>query len=108
MYHVNITDIDDKIILRARRNKLLSDYAALRAKETGAGLATTVSDIQTAIDAKEKKLQGKLDAFTATVQSDSKAAKEQETKRAETALKLSNTSLVKTKVDAILRVNELG
>ena len=26
IYHVNITDIDDKIILRARQNKLMQDY----------------------------------------------------------------------------------
>jgi len=28
LYQINITDIDDKIILRARRNKLLDDYRA--------------------------------------------------------------------------------
>ncbi len=27
-YHVNITDIDDKIILRARRNHLLKEFTA--------------------------------------------------------------------------------
>eukprot|EP01047_Picozoa_sp_COSAG01_P072581 COSAG01_NODE_11580_length_1900_cov_3.825097_2_plen_31_part_01 len=28
LYHINITDIDDKIILRARHNKLLADFQA--------------------------------------------------------------------------------
>lgn len=27
LYQINITDIDDKIILRARQNKLLADFA---------------------------------------------------------------------------------
>lgn len=28
LYHVNITDVDDKIIKRARRNKLIVDFLA--------------------------------------------------------------------------------
>merc|ERR1719399_1741776 len=41
-YQMNITDIDDKIILRARRNKLVADFGAAAAKRPLAEVAAEV------------------------------------------------------------------
>lgn len=40
-YHVNITDVDDKIIKRARRNKLISDLLAEHTNDASAGESLT-------------------------------------------------------------------
>lgn len=52
---VNVTDIDDKIILRARRNKLVADYAA-----SGKGIDQVKADATSAANAFEAKLLAKL------------------------------------------------
>lgn len=41
-YHVNITDVDDKIIKRARRNKLIADLLAEHTNDASAGESLTV------------------------------------------------------------------
>ena len=55
---VNVTDIDDKIILRARRNKLLADYRA-KAKP----VAEVKADVAAAAEAFAAKLAAKLAAL---------------------------------------------
>ena len=58
LYQVNITDVDDKIILRARQNKLMDDYKAQVEKE---GEYTKVSAyVQTAMVNMKTKLESKL------------------------------------------------
>ena len=56
LYQINITDIDDKIILRARRNKLLADYAGA----AGLTLATVQRDVEAALERAGAKLRAKL------------------------------------------------
>jgi cysteinyl-tRNA synthetase len=55
LYQVNITDVDDKIILRARQNKLMADYKA-EVKEYG----PVQKYVQTAMAAMRQKLEGKV------------------------------------------------
>lgn len=54
-YQMNVTDIDDKIILRARRNKLLADYRA-----ANKALADVTADVDAAMLAMDAKLAAKL------------------------------------------------
>jgi len=58
-FQINITDIDDKIILRSRQNKLFSDFCEGATKMDDATLRKTVD---AAMDTAEKKLQGKKPA----------------------------------------------
>lgn len=55
LYQVNITDVDDKIILRARQNKLIADYKAEKK-----AFPEVKSDVEAAISAMHAKLQGKI------------------------------------------------
>jgi len=55
LYQLNITDVDDKIILRARQNKLMADYQS----ETQ-DLATVQADVEVAMAALHQKLQQKV------------------------------------------------
>ena len=54
-YQMNVTDIDDKIILRARRNKLVRDYRA-----EGRPIADVRADVDAAAAAFDAKLRAKL------------------------------------------------
>jgi len=54
-YQLNITDIDDKIILRARRNKLLADYRAACKP-----FADVAADVDAAAAAMGRKMAEKL------------------------------------------------
>lgn len=54
-YQVNITDIDDKIILRARRNHLLAEFAA----DTTVTIEQFHTTVQSALAAREVKLRKK-------------------------------------------------
>lgn len=58
LYQVNITDVDDKIILRARQNKLIQDYTAevLQAND----MAALETYMQQAMIAMRQKLEGKV------------------------------------------------
>ncbi|CAJ1943034.1 unnamed protein product [Cylindrotheca closterium] len=62
LYQVNITDVDDKIILRARQNKLIDDYT------TGAvaknDVAAVKEYINGAVTAKRAKLDEKVDTLS--------------------------------------------
>ena len=57
IYHSNITDIDDKIILKARRNKLVGDYSE---ENKVAKFADVVKYVDAATAAVGKKLAEKL------------------------------------------------
>jgi cysteinyl-tRNA synthetase len=61
-YQLNITDIDDKIILRARRNKLLADY-----RGAGKPLAEVQADVDAAVIAYDRKMAAKLAELSATL-----------------------------------------
>ena len=54
---VNVTDIDDKIIARARKNKLLADY---KAQHSQAQLADVKREVGQAVEAWDGKQQAKL------------------------------------------------
>ena len=65
---INVTDVDDKIIARARRNKLLADYTAKReaeakvdAAKAAAALKKEVEEATAAFDAKMQKKLAKLE-----------------------------------------------
>jgi hypothetical protein len=57
LYHSNITDIDDKIILKARRNKLVGDYTE---ENKGAVFANVVKYTDEAMATTGTALQAKL------------------------------------------------
>jgi len=86
LYQINITDIDDKIILRARRNKLLADFKA----EHAADYAAVESAVGASLDAKGQKLDKKMAALAATelpADAPSREREMHETEKAAAALK---------------------
>lgn len=86
LYQINITDIDDKIILRARRNKLLADFKA----EHAADYAAVESAVGASLDAKGQKLDNKMAALAATelpADAPSREREMHETEKAAAALK---------------------
>lgn len=64
-FHVNITDVDDKIILQARRNHLVKEYLQ-REKPTLGALQLLVSG---AVQASQAKTQTKVDEMAAELAS---------------------------------------
>ena len=58
LYQVNITDVDDKIILRARQNKLMADYK--QEKTTEDNFTIVKADVQMAVASMHEKLEGKI------------------------------------------------
>jgi cysteinyl-tRNA synthetase len=62
LVQINITDIDDKIIKRARRNKLIDDYSAENTKVEGAEVTKKVlADMENAITESKANLDAKAD-----------------------------------------------
>jgi cysteinyl-tRNA synthetase len=57
-YQLNVTDVDDKIILRARRNKLLADYVAAK---PGAG--SVKKDLDAILPKLREKAEGNVKAM---------------------------------------------
>lgn len=55
LYQVNITDVDDKIILRARQNKLMADY-----KDAAKDLPAVKADVEKAMVNMRAKLEKKV------------------------------------------------
>eukprot|EP01012_Entosiphon_sulcatum_P006014 TRINITY_DN12801_c0_g1_i1.p2 TRINITY_DN12801_c0_g1~~TRINITY_DN12801_c0_g1_i1.p2 ORF type:complete len:756 (-),score=189.59 TRINITY_DN12801_c0_g1_i1:168-2435(-) len=55
LYQVNVTDIDDKIIIRARRNKLISDYR--EGHQSADSLAEVARDVEAALAKADASLQ---------------------------------------------------
>lgn len=64
LYQVNITDVDDKIILRARQNKLMDDYKQQKQQqllgEESVALTTVKEDVHKAMAAMRRKLEAKV------------------------------------------------
>lgn len=58
LYQVNITDVDDKIIMRARQNKLMMDYKQEKLIENDITLVK--ADVQTAVTNMVAKLESKI------------------------------------------------
>jgi len=70
IYQINITDIDDKIILRARRNKLLADYRAAghSLSEVKSFVDKCVAEHDAMMNAKLARLSTPLPAGTPSLQ----------------------------------------
>lgn len=86
LYQINITDIDDKIILRARHNKLLADFKA----ESGSNYGAVESKAGAALVTKGAKLDKKIATLAATVlpaDANGRDKEAHETEIATTALK---------------------
>ncbi|CAE7195594.1 CysRS [Symbiodinium natans] len=95
-YQINITDIDDKIILRARQNKLFDDFSKEAAKMKLDELKQVVN---TAVDLKGKKLEKKAPEKPAA---DAPAKDQQEytTSLSEHELKLGQHKELQSKIQA--------
>ncbi len=68
LYQVNITDVDDKIILRARQNKLMADYKLEKLSENN--LAVVKADVQTAVANMLAKLVSKIETLQEPLKAD--------------------------------------
>lgn len=102
-YQINITDIDDKIILRSRQNKLYDDFS----KETsGMNDAELRKVTGAAMEAAEAKLLAKRPA-TPDAKASDKDKQEFEKLLAEHELKVGQFKELKTKVDATKGKDEL-
>jgi cysteinyl-tRNA synthetase len=103
LYQINITDIDDKIILRARRNKLLADFQA----ETAGNYGAVESAAEAALATKGAKLDKKVATLAATVlpaDTPSRDKEMHETEIATTALKKRQFEDIAASVDTIKAV----
>eukprot|EP00931_Biecheleriopsis_adriatica_P102302 TRINITY_DN77290_c0_g1_i1.p1 TRINITY_DN77290_c0_g1~~TRINITY_DN77290_c0_g1_i1.p1 ORF type:complete len:866 (+),score=255.44 TRINITY_DN77290_c0_g1_i1:117-2714(+) len=98
-YQINITDIDDKIILRARQNKLFDDF-----KKEAAGMSSAEVEkiVTTAVGMKADKLKKKAPEAPKTDAS-AKDKQEFETLKQEHELKLGQHAELERKVTAALK-----
>lgn len=81
LYQVNITDVDDKIILRARQNKLMADYKQEKLSQND--VAVVKADVANAMAMMEASLNDKITKLEATIaqlKAEKKPAKEIEKK----------------------------
>ncbi|CAJ1448466.1 unnamed protein product [Effrenium voratum] len=97
-YQINITDIDDKIILRARQNKLFSDFCKEAATMKPEALKKTV---QEALQKKAAKLKAKEPQKPEGT--NSRAQQEYETLVQEHQLKLQQHAELEASVEAALK-----
>ena len=105
LYHSNITDIDDKIITRARENKLFDDYVA-RIKSDNLSLETVIAKVQLAIDNKRSKMEAKEEELaTPPEDKTSRAQKEYEEEKKTFALKYSQFIALTKGVETVLNAN---
>ena len=93
---VNVTDIDDKIILRARRNKLLADYAA-----QSRPWAELCADVAAAVGAFEASLAAKLAKLQVPLES-KREEDERKELLAQQQHKVSTFAATKARIDALL------
>lgn len=108
LYHVNITDIDDKIIMRARQNVLIENLIEDATKNGKISLDEVKAIIGSAVieasEKAEKKLKLIEDALKdATEKQDSRSRIEQEGLLDQQKLKLSNLESEKAKIDAAFK-----
>jgi cysteinyl-tRNA synthetase len=102
-YQMNITDIDDKIIKRARVNKLVDDYKT----SLGSGPAAFTelqSFVAQAVEKSESSLNAKIAALVAPLDpsTTSRVAAEREEKLKETELKRDQLQETKSKIAAAI------
>mmetsp|Transcript_51864 Transcript_51864/g.133990 ORF Transcript_51864/g.133990 Transcript_51864/m.133990 type:complete len:868 (-) Transcript_51864:71-2674(-) len=97
-YHINITDIDDKIILRSRQNKLFDDFRKEAAKMK---LAELQAAAEAALSMGEEKLKNKAPAAPGKDAS-AKDTLEYETLKQEHALKMGQHVALAKKVEEAL------
>lgn len=103
-YQINITDIDDKIILRARQNKLFDDF---RTKASGGMAATELQKlVQAALQRKAEKLKDKTPKVPAA-DAPSREKDEYQTLLQEHGLKLAQHAELEKKVSKALEVGQL-
>ena len=97
---VNVTDVDDKIIQRARRNKLVDDYAG--AGHALAAVKAKVGDAVGAFAAKQAKKLAKLEIpLTARREEDERVELLEQHKQ-----KMANFAEAKAKIDAALAASD--
>jgi cysteinyl-tRNA synthetase len=101
LYQVNITDVDDKIILRARQNKLIKDYTeeVLASKD----MAALEEYVQQAMTAMRQKLEGKVEEMKEPLPegTPTKQVEKREEALKEAIFKLSQFSEMETVVTAV-------
>ena len=97
LYQMNITDIDDKIILRARRNHLLAEYA-----RAAPPFDRVLADVMAAVDGLVAKQERKLAALQEPLPegADKRLVEERETLQKEQALKAGQAREMAEKVRA--------
>eukprot|EP00041_Stephanoeca_diplocostata_P037013 m.1379713 g.1379713 ORF g.1379713 m.1379713 type:complete len:311 (+) comp24967_c0_seq5:65-997(+) len=104
LYHVNITDVDDKIIKRARRNKLIGDFVS--ENKDGAAFDKASERIIGAVEARVHKLSKKLAKFESEplpAETPKRAKEERETETQESKLKLRQAKLSSRRLQAVSR-----
>lgn len=106
LYHINITDIDDKIILRARHNKLIADFKAAH----GNNYDTVLAEVTASLDKKRAKLDKKAKELAVPLPAGtpSRDVEAHETDIKSTALKRRQFDEVVAAVDTIKAVASAG
>eukprot|EP00040_Diaphanoeca_grandis_P034475 m.213818 g.213818 ORF g.213818 m.213818 type:complete len:925 (+) comp33159_c0_seq1:114-2888(+) len=110
MYHVNITDVDDKIIKRARVNKFITDYATECDAMGDKGVEKATADVQQAVSAKIEKLEKKLLKLEQPLPKDAgtQAETERDVDIKETTLKLGQANLAQASLEAVASAIKKG
>eukprot|EP00038_Savillea_parva_P001693 m.106523 g.106523 ORF g.106523 m.106523 type:complete len:899 (+) comp10591_c1_seq1:83-2779(+) len=108
MYHVNVTDVDDKIIKRARRGKLIADFVTQHS-EGPQGFDTARAAVDAAVAARVSKLQAKVNKLeSAPEPGTSQEQLEAETELKETRLKLDQVMLTRERVERVVAAVTAG
>eukprot|EP00941_MAST-03F_sp_MAST-3F-sp1_P006481 g6481.t1 len=104
IYHVNITDIDDKIIMRARQNKLIDDLVSGLPKEANVAFESVCKTVDEALIAAEAKIKVKMEKLNQPLpaEANSRDVEERETKLKETQLKMNQLQSVRDKVQTVI------
>jgi hypothetical protein len=113
LYQINITDVDDKIILRARRNKLLLDFEEEMGVKGGEGVTASLAIVEEAVAAHVVKLQKKQAALVveranAPEKPEKRWIEALNTKEEETKLKLGQAVLTTTRVGYVKKAVAAG
>ena len=96
---VNVTDIDDKIIQKARRNKLVDDY-----EKAAKPLATVKDEVKAAVDVHEAKMAKKLEELH-VAKSDKREEEERKELLKQHQAKVKNFDETKAKVEQLMGAN---
>lgn len=97
LYQMNITDIDDKIIQRARVNKLWSEYVANVKKDESGALAKVKSLSQEALDSIAKSLDERRKKLSEPLPANANSRMKQEREEKMKELELKAGQLVETR-----------